>query len=105
MKFILRILGTWFCGLALVLIIVDGAKTLAANALVMTSLAETWSSLHLASWTQANHTLMTILPEIAGKNLTIHIMSCPSWVIFGILGLLFLLAGRAPTQKRYVATY
>ena len=49
MRLILRILGTWLLGLALILLIVDGTKSLGANAVVMTSLNDTWVALSASS--------------------------------------------------------
>ncbi len=105
MKFILRVIGTWFIGLALVLIIIDGAKTLAANALIMTSLAESWSSLHAESWLATNQALADLLPGTASRSVVMFMSNAPSWAIFGVVGLLLLLLGRAGAKKRYVATY
>lgn len=105
MKFILRVTGTWFIGLALVLLIIDGAKTLAANALTMTSLAENWSSLDAASWLATNKALADLLPGTASSGVFTFMSNAPSWAIFGIAGLLLLLIGRPGVKKRYVATY
>jgi hypothetical protein len=49
MRLILRIVGTWLLGLALILLIIDGTKSLSANALVWTALGDTWNGLSAQS--------------------------------------------------------
>jgi hypothetical protein len=49
MRLILRIVGTWLLGLALILLIIDGTKSLSANALVWTALGDTWNGLSAES--------------------------------------------------------
>jgi hypothetical protein len=105
MKFLLRVLGTWFLGLALVLLIVDGAKTLAANAFTMTSFAEMWSSLHQASWDGMSAWMTDAFAPVSGQAIAGAVFAWPSWVIFGCIGAAFLILGRQRMTKRYIKTY
>ena len=43
MRLVFRLLGTWLIGIALVFLVVDGTKSLAANALVFTGFGQAWS--------------------------------------------------------------
>ena len=105
MKFILRVLGTWFLGLALVLVIVDGAKSLAANTITTTSLAETWNSMHAASWAAVNEAMAGAFASVSWQEIVQYVFACPGWAIFGGAGLVLLLLGRRRMRKQYIATY
>ena len=106
MKFILRILGTWFLGLALVLVIIDGAKTLAANAIVITPLANTWNELHAASWATVSSAITGAFEGLpAGPDTAEYLFSVPAWGIFTLFGVIFLLLGRQRSTTTFVATY
>lgn len=104
MKFVLRVLGIWFVGLALVLVVVDGTKTLAANALTMTSLAETWRGIHDESWAAVSATLIDTAASATGRAMVEHVFAWPSWAIFGGAGVVLLLLGRQRGRREYIAT-
>ncbi len=104
MKFVLRVCGTWLVGLALVLIVVDGAKTLAANALTMTSLAEMWRGIDAESWAAVSGTLMETAASATGRAMIEQVFAWPSWAIFGVAGVLLLILGRQRRRRDYIAT-
>lgn len=105
MKFILRVFGTWFLGLALVLVIIDSAKTLAASAFTTTSLPEMWSAFHAASWAAVSEAVAGMVTSVSGQDMTQYVFNWPGWVVFGGAGLVLLLLGRQGSNKRYIATY
>lgn len=106
MKFLLRVVGTWFLGLALVLVIIDGVKTLAAKTIVVTPLATTWGELHAASWTAASAAIAGLFEGLpAGPDAVQYLFSLPAWFVFILIGVIFLLLGRQHAAKRYIATY
>ena len=105
MKLMLRVFGTWFVGLALVLVIIDGAKTFAANTVTTTSLAEMWNSLHAASWAAASDTVISLSEQISGQNFAEGFFGWPGWLIFGCFGALFLILGRQKLARRYLTPY
>lgn len=105
MKFMLRIFGTWFLGLALVLIVVDGVKTLATQAVTVTSLAEMWGGLHATSWTAVSEAVVAFFTTLSAQQVALNVFGWPGWVIFGCAGLVFLLLGRQSAKKRYIETY
>ena len=49
MRLVLRVIGTVLIAFAVILIIIDGTRSLAANGLVFTPLEVTWESMHAAS--------------------------------------------------------
>lgn len=107
MKFLLRVIGTWFLGLALVLTIIDGAKTLAGSALAITPLAKTWSDVHADSWNALLEYLATTLAAYPQALEAVKLFfSMPSWGVFAFVGLLLLILGRRRRRSdRFVETY
>lgn len=104
MRYIVRVVSTWFLGLALILLIVDGTRSLAANAVVMTPLAESWQSVHAASWEVVYDGLANAMPPLSGQFADL-VFSWPGWIIFSVLGILFALAGHKRARVAYVETF
>ena len=102
MRLILRIAGTWLIGLALVLLVVDGTKSLGANILVFTSLADLWSSVHPPSLAAVGgffeSRFFAQLLDAALK----AVLDYPAFAVFGVPGILLALLGRAPRRERFL---
>jgi hypothetical protein len=102
MRLILRVSGTWLIGLALVLLVVDGTKSLGANRLVHTSLESLWKQLHPSSLMEAAAFFETRffadLLDAAFKTL----LNYPAFAVFGVAGIVLALLGRAPRRERFL---
>lgn len=102
MRLILRIAGTWLIGLALVLLVVDGTRSLAANGLVFTSLAELWVQVHPPSLDTVESffesRFFAALLDAALK----AVLDYPAFAVFGLPGIVLALAGRAPRRERFL---
>jgi hypothetical protein len=102
MRLVLRIAGTWLIGLALVLLVIDGTKSLGANALIYTSLADLWTQLHTASLEAVEaffeSRFFADLLDAALK----AVLDYPAFTVFGVPGILLALAGRKPRRERYL---
>ena len=103
MRVFLRVLGTWLLGVALILLIIDGTKSLGASQLVFTSLAEDWSWAHAPS-------LATVREFIAGRFFglvleptTEFILASPGWAVLAIPGALFAWANDQLSDEQFVA--
>lgn len=99
----MRISGTWLLGAALILLIIDGTKSLAANALLLTSLGETWMAMlpesfaAAADWSIGNG----LDPYWALLNSTL--LGWPGFLVVGIPGLILAFLGRSrSTQIRNI---
>lgn len=57
LRFFARLIGYWLMAGGVVLAVVDGTRSLAASALVLTDLAAAWSALSLASMRTAEQAL------------------------------------------------
>ena len=102
MRLLLRLLGTWLLGIALILLIIDGTRSLAQSGLVMTPLAETWSQLHEASLVETQNFLSSrffgpiLQPVVNG------LLGLPGWLVFGLPGGLFAWMGRTRRARLFV---
>lgn len=102
MRLVLRILGTWLVGLALVLAVIDGTKSLGASRLVLTSLAETWTGVNPASLlaVQAFFDSRYFADLLDGTMAAL--LSYPAFAVIAVPGILLALLGRTPRRERYI---
>lgn len=102
MRLALRIVGTWLIGVAFVLLVVDGTKSLAANAVLLTTLGNAWSGVHPASLVAFGGLIEGQLFAQMLDQLIDKILDWPAFAVAGVPGLLFLLFGREPRQLRFL---
>jgi len=102
MRLVLRILGTWLIGLALILLVIDGTKSLAANALVFASLGEVWTQLHTPSLEAVTNffesRFFADLLDAAMRAL----LTYPAFAVLGVPGIVIALLGRRPRRERFL---
>lgn len=102
MRLILRVIGTLLIAFAVILIIIDGTKSLAANALVFTSLDATWSGMHGDSLAAVREFLGTRLFGPLLDPLISALLSFPGWAVVGVPGLLLAWAGRSRRERVFL---
>ena len=99
----MRLLGTWLLGAALILVIIDGTKSLAASNLMMTSLGETWTAMHAQSFDAAAALATARGLEPFWTLLNATLLGWPGFLVVGVPGLLLAFAGRSrSTQIRNI---
>src|SRR5690606_28181733 len=102
MRLILRVTGTWLIGLALVLLVVDGTRTLGANGPVFTSLEQLWTQLNAASLMAVQEffesRFFAALLDATFK----AILTYPAFAVIGLPGILLALLGRKPRRERFL---
>jgi hypothetical protein len=104
MRLVLRIAGTWLIGLALVLLVVDGTKSLGANALIYTNLADLWTQLHPPSLVAVEAFFESrFFADLLDAALQ-AVLGYPAFAVFGTVGIVLALAGRKPRRERYLRT-
>ncbi|MBJ3785858.1 hypothetical protein [Devosia sediminis] len=102
MRLLLRILGTWLIGLALIFLVMDGTKSLAANALVFTSLGQAWTQMHPASLDAVNGFFESrFFADLLAVALA-ALMTYPAFAVLGVPGVVLALAGRRPRRERFL---
>jgi hypothetical protein len=96
--FLSRFLGLWLIAGALVALVIDATKTIAASRLTVTALGEAWASLGMASLMAAQEFVQQTLEPTIGRwlwdPLIQSILLLPAWVVLGALGFLFTWLGR-----------
>lgn len=102
MRLLLRILGTWLIGLALIFLVMDGTKSLAANTLVFTSFGQAWTQLHPPSLEATTGFLESrFFADLLSVTLA-ALLTYPAFAVLGVPGIVLALAGRRPRRERFL---
>jgi hypothetical protein len=104
MRLVLRVLGTWLIGLAVVLIVIDGTKSLGANALVTTPFGDAWRTVHAHSLEAVRAFLDTRFFSSLLDAVFAAILAYPAFAVVGVPGIILALMGRKPRQYQFVET-
>jgi hypothetical protein len=102
LRFLSRFLGFWLVAAAVVMGVVDGAKSIAASSIVTTSLAEIWA---MIGGLGGNEAPVLGAPWPADVPLQ-WILASPAVVVIGAVGAFFMLLGakrRPPSLSREFA--
>ena len=107
-SFQIVVVRRWFAP-SIVTVISDGlspffacAKSLAANALVFTPLADTWLGVHPQSLEAVRQFLLTRLFGPLLEPLVTGILALPGWAVIGVPGVLLAWAGRSRRERVFV---
>jgi hypothetical protein len=96
--FLSRFLGLWLVAGALVALVIDATKTIAASRLTVTALGEAWANIGMASLMAAQEFVQQTLEPTVGRwlwdPLIQSILLLPAWAVLGAVGLLFTWLGR-----------
>jgi len=97
MLMLLRIFGVWLLLLAMVAAVVDATKSLAGGgAWVVTPMGEQWQALSPETLQDSKVAVETNVGPFLWDPVMTTILHAPTWVVFGILGVLLFWLG----QKR-----
>ena len=102
MRLLLRVLGTLLIGFAVVLVIIDGTKSLGENAIVITSLGDTWTQLQAESLASVKGFLETRLFGPLLETVVSALLGFPGWAVIGVPGLLLAWAGRSRRERIFL---
>jgi hypothetical protein len=102
MRLILRILGTWLLGLSLILLIIDGTRSLANSTLVFTSFGESWASINAASLETVRAFIATrffgpLLDPVIGA-----VFAAPGFLVLAVPGVILAVMGRSRRVRVFV---
>lgn len=102
MRLLFRLTGTWLLALALILLIVDGTKSLGANAFVWTPLGELWLQIHEPSLTGFRAFIESRFFDVVLLPAADFILNLPAWAVFGVPGIILAVMGRSRRSRIYV---
>lgn len=89
----LRFIGFWLLAAAVVAIVIDGTRTIAANGLVWTPFVQTWLQLHSNSLTALQGLLEKSSAILWNPGMT-SLLRLPTVVVFSSLALICLWIGQ-----------
>jgi hypothetical protein len=92
LRLLARFVGIWLIAAALVAAVIDGAKSIAASALVVTPVAETWASLAAFAGSPPSEGVETNAPWPLDMALG-WLLAMPTVLVLVLLGALLLFAG------------
>jgi len=99
-RFLFRLIGLLLLGAAIVAATVDGARSVAASRLVITSLGDTWYRAHPPSLAGLQALVREyLIPDTFWEGLLLSILYLPAALVALVLGALFLLIG-LPRHRR-----
>ena len=102
MRLVLRVVGTLLIAFAVILIIIDGTRSLAAKGLVFTPVEVTWESMHAQSLAAVREFLGTRRFGPVLEPVVSAILSFPGWAVIGVPGLLLAWAGRSRRERVFL---
>ena len=102
MRLFLRLVGTWLVGVALILMIIDGTKSLGANSLVFTSFGECWNWVHAASLVEVREFLASRFFGPVLELVVNALLGFPGWAVLGVPGLIIAWLGRSKRSRMFV---
>jgi hypothetical protein len=102
MRLILRIAGTVLIACAVILVIIDGTKSLAANTLVLTPLETSWMEMHAESLVALRAFLETRLFGPVLKPAVSALLGFPGFAVIGVPGVLLAWAGRSRRERVFL---
>src|SRR5262245_19046087 len=98
---LLRIFGVWLLLLAMVAAVIDATKSLAGGgAWVVTPMGEQWRALSPETLADVKSWIETSVSPVLLDPVMTTILHAPTWVVFGILGVLLYWLGekRKPVE-------
>lgn len=102
MRLLFRLVGTWLIGMAMILLIIDGTRSLAANRLIMTPFVDTWLTLHADSLVALRQFLATRFFGPLLETGVETILALPGWAVLVVPGLFIAWLGRTRRARVFV---
>jgi hypothetical protein len=101
-RFLLRFVGLLCLAAAFILVIYDGTKSIAGNALSLTSVRALWELINAASLARLEPLIRPYAGGLIWDPGMVTLLSAPAWGMLGFFGIVFLLLGR---RKRPLIGY
>jgi len=93
-RFLLRAIGLISLAAAFILVIYDGTKSIAGNALSLTSVRALWTLLNAASLAKIEPLIKSYAGGFLWDPVMVTFLSLPASAVLGVLGIVFILLGR-----------
>lgn len=93
-KALLRLLSMILLAVAVIMMVLDATRSIAAGALVMTPLGVIWAGLSPESLGWVERMVTSSLPHLIWDPVLLALFSLPGFAVFAVLSLLLAMAGR-----------
>ena len=93
-RFLFRAIGFLCIAAAFLLVIYDGTKSIAGNAVFITSVRSLWEMFNAASLQALRPLIEGNLGRLAWDPGFTAFLNTPSWAVLGLIGIVFILLGR-----------
>ncbi|HZP76165.1 MAG TPA: hypothetical protein VFB45_08505 [Pseudolabrys sp.] len=93
-RFLLRFLGLLSLAIAFILVIYDGTKSIAGNAVFITKLGDLWNNIHASSLQLLQTSIERHADPLLWQFVVQPVLQQPSWLVLAILGIVLILLGR-----------
>ena len=101
-RFLLRMIGLFSLAAAFILVIYDGTKSIASNAVLLTSVRTLWDTLNAASLQSLRPLIEDTATPYLWDPVFTGFLAWPSWAVLAGLGVVLILLGR---KKRPLIGY
>jgi hypothetical protein len=102
MRLLLRVLGTLLIAFAVILLIIDGTKTLAASSFVFTPLEAIWTQINAQSLATVREFLGTRFFGPVLEAAVSSVVGLPAWAVIGVPGIILAWAGRSRRTRIFL---
>jgi len=93
-RFLFRFLGVLVLAAAFILLVYDGAKSIADNRLYIYKLGQLWTDINAGSLDSLKAAVETRLPVQVWDPVVLTLLEQPAWLVLGVIGVLLVLLGR-----------
>jgi len=93
-RFLFRFLGLIALAAAFILVIYDGTKSIAGNALSLTTVRALWELINAASLARLKPMIEPHVGGLLWDPAMVTVLAAPAWSVLGLIGILFMLLGR-----------
>lgn len=103
-KALLRLLSMVMLAIAVIMAVLDATRSIAASAIVLTPLGDSWAAVSSSTLEAAERTISENLPGFFSDPLATGFLNLPGFAVFAGLALLLAIAGRRRerTASRFV---
>ena len=98
-RFVFTFTGLWVSALALLALVLDGVRSIAANELVMKSLGATWFEIDNGSLNLAQAVIQRNVHPLIWDPVVQWILTMPAWLVAALIGLCLVYLGRKRRPK------
>jgi hypothetical protein len=91
---LLRLIGVIVLAAGFILLMYDGAKSIADSRIYIYKLGQLWTDIHVASLQSAEAAVKASLPAAVWDPVVTTVLDQPAWLIFGLIGVALILLGR-----------